>query len=145
MTRIRQEDVITSIEDGLQYISFYHPPDFVEAMTAAYEREQSESARNAIAQILINSRMASEGHRPICQDTGIVGVFAKVGMGWHFSGDLTLQEMVDEGVRRAWNNAENPLRASVVSPSFGDRKNTRTIHRLCFIRNSLVEINSKFR
>ena len=125
MTRIRQEDVITSIEDGLQYISFYHPPDFVEAMTSAYEREQSESARNAIAQILINSRMASEGHRPICQDTGIVVVFAKVGMGCHFSGDLTLQEMVDEGVRRAWNNAENPLRASVVSPAFGDRKNTR--------------------
>ena len=125
MTTIREEDLISSIADALQYISFYHPPDFVQAMTNAYDREESESARNAIAQILINSRMASEGRRPICQDTGIVVVFAKVGMEIRFSGRLTLQEMVDEGVRRAWNDADNPLRASVVSPAFGDRKNTR--------------------
>jgi len=124
MTVIKQEDLISSVADSLQYISFYHPPDFVQAMAHAYEREQSESARCAIAQILINSRMAAEGNRPLCQDTGIVVVFVKIGMEVHFNSTLTLQEMIDAGVRRAWNNQDNPLRASVVSPAFGKRVNT---------------------
>ncbi len=94
-------------------------------MSAAYEREQSESARNAIAQILINSRMAAEGHRPICQDTGIVVVFAKIGMNVNWNGSLTFEEMVNEGVRRAYNDPDNPLRASIVAPPYGQRKNTR--------------------
>ena len=124
MTVIKQEDLISSVADSLQYISFYHPPDFVQAMADAYEREQSESARSAIAQILINSRMAAEGNRPLCQDTGIVVVFVKIGMEVRFNSTLTLQEMIDAGVRRAWNNQDNPLRASVVSPAFGKRVNT---------------------
>lgn len=125
MTIIQQEDLIVSIADSLQYISFYHPPDFIRAMSNAYQREQSISARNAMAQILTNSRMASEGHRPICQDTGIVVVFVKIGMEIRFNGNLTLQEMIDEGVRRAWNHKDNPLRASVVTPALGERKNTQ--------------------
>ena len=125
MTIIQQEDIIVSIADSLQYISYYHPPDFVRAMTNAYQREESIAARNAIAQILTNSRMASEGHRPICQDTGIVVVFVKIGMEIKLSGNLTLQEMIDEGVRRAWKHPENPLRPSVVTPPFGKRKNTQ--------------------
>ena len=124
MTVISQEDFIDSIADSLQYISFFHPPDFVRAMARAYEREESETARNAIAQILVNSRMAAEGHRPICQDTGIVVVFLKIGMDVRFDSRLSVQDMVDEGVRRAWNDADNPLRASVVTPPYGERRNT---------------------
>ena len=124
MTRIRTEDISTSVADALQYISYYHPPDFVEAMTRAYEKEISEPARNAIAQILINSRMAAEGHRPVCQDTGIVVVFVKLGQSVVIEGDASLQEAIDEGVRRAYTDPDNPLRASVISPPIGDRKNT---------------------
>ncbi|SVB48174.1 uncharacterized protein METZ01_LOCUS201028, partial [marine metagenome] len=124
MNVISRDDFIESIADGLQYISFYHPRDFVQAMTRAWEREESEAARNAIGQILVNSRMAAQGRRPVCQDTGIVVVFLKVGMQVRFDGDLSVQEMVDEGVRRAYSNAENPLRASVVSPPWGKRLNT---------------------
>jgi fumarate hydratase class I len=124
MTVIIQKDFIDSIADSLQYVSFFHPPDFIRAMARAYEREKSEAARNAIAQILINSRMAAEGRRPICQDTGIVVVFLKIGMGIHFDSRLPVQEMVDEGVRRAWKHVDNPLRASVVAPPFGKRRNT---------------------
>jgi len=124
MSVISRDDFIESIADGLQYISFYHPRDFVQAMTRAWEREESEAARNAIGQILVNSRMAAQGRRPVCQDTGIVVVFLKVGMQVRFDGDLSVQEMVDEGVRRAYSNAENPLRASVVSPPWGKRLNT---------------------
>lgn len=124
MSVISRDDFIESIADGLQYISFYHPRDFVQAMTRAWEREESEAARNAIGQILVNSRMAAQGRRPVCQDTGIVVVFLKVGMQVRFDGDLSVQEMVDEGVRRAYTNAENPLRASVVSPPWGKRLNT---------------------
>ena len=124
MTRIRTEDISTSIADALQYISYYHPPDFVEAMTQAYERETSEPAKNAIAQILINSRMAAQGHRPVCQDTGIVGVFAKIGQAVMIEGDFSLQEAIDDGVRRAYTDPDNPLRASVMTPPIGDRKNT---------------------
>ncbi len=124
MSVISRDDFIESIADGLQYISFYHPRDFVQAMTRAWEREESEAARNAIGQILVNSQMAAQGRRPICQDTGIVVVFLKVGMQVRFDSDLSVQEMVDEGVRRAYSNAENPLRASVVSPPWGKRLNT---------------------
>jgi fumarate hydratase class I len=124
MTVITAEDFIDSIADSLQYISFFHPPDFVRAMARAYEREESESARSAIAQILVNSRMAAEGHRPICQDTGIVVVFLKIGMEVRFDSQLPLQDLVDEGVRQAWNHPDNPLRASVVAPAYGARRNT---------------------
>ncbi len=124
MSVISRDDFIESIADGLQYISFYHPRDFVQAMTRAWEREESEAARNAIGQILVNSQMAAQGRRPVCQDTGIVVVFLKVGMQVRFDSDLSVQEMVDEGVRRAYSHVENPLRASVVSPPWGKRLNT---------------------
>lgn len=125
MAIIRQADFIDSIEDALQYISYYHPLDFVQALEKAYNREQSEAAKNAIAQVLTNSRMSAQGHRPICQDTGIVTCFVKVGMGvqWDKT-DLTVQQMVDEGTRRAYTNPENPLRASIVADPAGTRKNT---------------------
>ena len=125
MTVIKSENLIDSVADGLQFISYYHSRDFVEAMVAAYEREESDAAKDAIAQILINSKMAAEGHRPICQDTGIVVVFAKIGVGVQWDTDRSLQSMIDEGVRRAYLNPENPLRASVVDPPWGFRKNTR--------------------
>ena len=96
MTTIKQDDLITSVTDSLQYISYYHSPDFVKAMHLAWQKEESESARNAIAQILVNSRMSAEGKRPICQDTGIVVVFVKVGMNVRWETGLTLQEMIDE-------------------------------------------------
>ena len=101
MLKIQAEHVIQSVADGLQHISYYHSADFVQAMTAAYEREQSPGAKDAIAQILINSRMAAIGHRPICQDTGVVVVFAKVGMGVQWDSNRPLQDLVNEGVRRA--------------------------------------------
>ena len=125
MTVIKKADFIQSVADALQYISYYHPLDFIRAMGAAWEREQSPAARDAIAQILVNSRMSAEGHRPICQDTGIVVAFVKVGMNVQWESDQSLQEMVDEGVRRAYMNPDNPLRASVVSDPAGARRNTR--------------------
>ena len=124
MSAIRQTDVITSIADACQYISYYHSLDFIQALNTAYEHEASRAARDAIAQILVNSRLCAEGHRPICQDTGIVVVFLKVGMNVCWEGGLSVQEMVDEGVRRAYTDADNPLRASVVSDPAGARKNT---------------------
>ncbi|RUO40751.1 fumarate hydratase [Pseudidiomarina aestuarii] len=125
MAIIRQADFIESIADALQYISYYHPLDFVQALEQAYHREQSEAAKNAIAQVLTNSRMSAQGKRPICQDTGIVTCFVKVGMDvqWDKT-DMTVQEMVDEGTRRAYLNPDNPLRASIVSDPAGARKNT---------------------
>lgn len=125
MTVIQQEDLIQSVADALQFISYYHPVDFVKSMAAAYEREQAPAAKDAIAQILINSRMSAEGHRPICQDTGIVTVFLKVGMDVHFNGTLPLDEMINEGVRRAYLLPENKLRLSVLADPAGTRKNTR--------------------
>ena len=124
MAIIKQSDFIDSIADALQYISCYHGPDFIEAMHKAWKMEKSASAKNAISQILINSRLAAQGKRPICQDTGIVVAFIKIGMDVQWERDLTLQQMVDEGVRRAYCNAENPLRASVVASPIGQRKNT---------------------
>ena len=125
MTIIQQEDLIQSVADALQFISYYHPVDFIRSLTAAYEREQAPAAKDAIAQLLINSRMCAEGHRPICQDTGIVTVFLKVGMDVHFNGTLPLDEMINEGVRRAYLLPENKLRASVLADPAGARKNTR--------------------
>lgn len=125
MTTIRQEDLIQSIADAFQHISYYHPADFIEALAAAYEREQSPAARDAMAQILINSRMAAEGHRPICQDTGIAVVFLKVGMEIRWAGDLSVDEMVNEGVRRAYTQPDNVLRASILEDPAGARRNTR--------------------
>src|SRR6202789_3446242 len=115
---IRQEDFIASVAGALQYISYYHPVDYIRNLAKAYEREQSHAAKDAMAQILINSRMCAEGHRPICQDTGIVNAFVKVGMEVRFAAEpseevLDLQQMVDEGVRRAYLNPDNKLRASL--------------------------------
>ena len=125
MTTIRQDDFIQSVADAFQFISYYHPLDYITALGAAYEREESPAAKDAIAQILTNSRMSAEGHRPICQDTGIALVFLKVGMQVQWDATLSVQQMVDEGVRRAYGNAENPLRASVLADPAGARKNTR--------------------
>jgi fumarate hydratase class I len=125
MTTIKQEDFIQSIADGFQFISIYHPVDFIKAMGEAYEREQSPAAKNAIGQILMNSRMAVEGHRPVCQDTGIAVVFLKIGMNVRWEAALSVQDMVDEGVRRAYTNRDNPLRASMLADPAGTRKNTR--------------------
>jgi fumarate hydratase class I len=125
MTVIKQQDMIDSIADALQFISYYHPVDFIKAVHEAYEREESRAAKDAMAQILINSRMCAEGHRPICQDTGIVTVFMKVGMDVRWDTNLGLQEIVDEGVRRAYLNPDNVLRASIVSDPAGARTNTK--------------------
>ena len=124
MTLIRTQDVIQSVAEALQYISYYHPADFVRAVSEAYEMEESAAAKDAMAQILINSRLCAEGKRPICQDTGIVTVFLKVGMQLQWEGDLSLTEMINEGVRQAYRNPDNVLRASILSDPAGARKNT---------------------
>ena len=125
MTIIRQQDLVQSIADALQFISYYHPADYIRALGRAYEREQSPAAKDAIAQILTNSRMCAEGHRPICQDTGIVNVFLKVGMGVRFDFSEALETVVNEGVRRAYLDPDNKLRASVLDESDFGRKNTK--------------------
>ncbi len=124
MTVIREADFIQSVADALQFISYYHPIDYIEHLGRAYEREQSPAARDAIAQILTNSRMCAEGHRPICQDTGIVNVFLKVGMDVRWDAQHSLVEMVNEGVRRAYQHPDNRLRASVVADPLFARRNT---------------------
>jgi len=123
--KIKQEHFIESIYSSLQYISYYHAPDFIKAMVLAYEKETNKSAKNAIAQILINSKMCALGKRPICQDTGIVNVFIEVGMEIQWEADLSLEEMINEGVRRAYNDPDNRLRASIVSDPLFTRKNTQ--------------------
>jgi len=125
MTTIKQDDLIQSVADALQYISYYHPVDYIKNLAAAYEREESPAAKDAMAQILINSRMAAEGHRPLCQDTGIVTVFLKVGMNVRWDATLSLDDMVNEGVRRAYNDPDNKLRASVLADPAGKRTNTK--------------------
>ena len=125
MTIIKQDDVIASVADALQYISYYHPLDFIQAMYKAWEKEESPAAKDSIAQILVNSRMCAEGHRPICQDTGIVTVFVKVGMNVQWEGDMSLADMINEGVRRAYLNPDNVLRASILADPAGARKNTK--------------------
>ncbi len=125
MVTIKQSDVIDSVFDALQYISYYHPVDYVKALGEAYEREQSPAAKDAMAQILTNSRMSAEGKRPICQDTGIVVAFVDVGMDVRWDADMGLEDMINEGVRRAYTHPDNVLRASVVDPPTTGRVNTR--------------------
>ena len=126
MTTIEQEDLIQSVADALQYISYYHPQDYIDALAAAYVAEESPAAKDAIAQILTNSRMCAEGHRPICQDTGIVVAFVKVGTEVRWGGaTMAPAEMVNEGVRRAYLDPDNKLRASIVADPAGARRNTR--------------------
>ncbi len=125
-TTIRQQDLIDSIAAALQYISYYHPADYIAHLARAYEREESEAAKDAIAQILTNSKMCAEGRRPICQDTGIVNVFLKVGMDVRWAGFTgSLEDAVNEGVRRGYMNPDNALRASVVADPLFARKNTK--------------------
>ena len=124
MTTIRQQDVIQSVADALQYISYYHPADFIKAVKEAYDREESKSAKDAMAQILINSRMCAIGHRPICQDTGIVTVFVKVGMDVRWDAEMSLTDMINQGVRQAYTHPDNILRASILDDPDGARKNT---------------------
>src|SRR3954470_23711593 len=124
-TAIRKNDLIDSVAAALQYISYYHPADYIKHLARAYEREQSAAAKDAIAQILTNSRMCAEGRRPICQDTGIVVVFARVGMNVRWDAQLSFDDMVNEGVRRAYLHPDNKLRASIVSDPNFTRTNTR--------------------
>ena len=125
-TSIQQSDLIESIAGALQYISYYHPTDYIAHLARAYAVEQSAAAKDAIAQILTNSRMSAEGHRPICQDTGIVNVFLKVGMNVRFEGFTgSLEDAINEGVRRGYNDPDNTLRASVVGDPQFERKNTK--------------------
>lgn len=125
VTTIRQDDFIQSVADALQYISYYHPVDYIRNLSAAYEREESPAAKDAIAQILINSRMCAEGHRPICQDTGIVTVFLEIGMDVRWDATMGVEAMCNEGVRRAYNHPDNKLRASVLADPAGKRSNTK--------------------
>jgi len=144
MTVIKKEDVISSVADALQYISYYHPLDFVQALEKAYYKEESQAAKDAIAQILINSRMSAEGHRPICQDTGNVTCFVNIGMNVQWEGDMTVQQMVDEGVRQAYTNPDNPLRASILLDPAGKRinskDNTPAVVHINMVPGNCVEI-----
>ncbi len=147
MTNIRQDDLVESIRAALQYISFYHPVDYIENLAKAYELEQSPAAKDAMKQILVNSRMCAEGHRPICQDTGIVTVFLKLGMECRFvaadggAATLTLQQMCDEGVRQAWLDPDNKLRGSILADPAFSRKNTKD-NTPCVVEVSLVQGNT---
>ena len=116
MSEIQQEDFINSITDGFQYISYYHPADFVTSLSAAYHKEKSPAAKTAIGQILLNSKMCALGHRPICQDTGIAVVFLDIGMDVCWNTKISVEDMVNEGVRRAYGLPDNVLRASVLVP-----------------------------
>ena len=142
MKPIQQDDLIESVRAALQYISFYHPVDYITNLARAYELEQSPAAKDAMKQILVNSRMCAEGHRPICQDTGIVTVFIKLGLECHLmKGDgpatMTLQEMCDEGVREAWLDPDNKLRGSILADPAFSRKNTKD-NTPCVVEVSLV-------
>lgn len=144
MGTIKQEDLIQSVADALQYISYYHPVDFITNLAKAYEREESPAAKDAMAQILINSRMCAEGHRPLCQDTGIVTVFLKIGMDVRWNAGMTVEEMVNEGVRRAYLHPDNVLRASILADPAGARKNTRdntpAVVNVELVKGSKVEV-----
>ena len=145
MPLIRQDDFIQSIADSLQYISYYHPLDFIQALNTAYQKEQSPAAKDAMAQILINSRMCAEGHRPICQDTGIVTVFLKIGMAVQWAADLSVTNMVNEGVRRAYSYPDNVLRASILKDPAGKRintgDNTPAVVHMEMVLGDTVEVN----
>lgn len=125
MSIIRKDDLIDSVADALQFISYYHPKDFIDAVYEAYQKEESKAAKDAMAQILINSRMCAEGKRPICQDTGIVTVFLKIGMDVQWDSDMNVTDMVNEGVRRAYMHPDNVLRASILADPAGKRQNTK--------------------
>jgi fumarate hydratase class I len=145
MAVIRQEDLIGSVSDALQYISYYHPKDFIDAVHAAYKKEQSVAAKDALAQILVNSRMCAEGRRPICQDTGIVTVFVKVGMNVRWDAKMSLTDMINEGVRRAYQHPDNVLRASILADPAGKRGNTKdntpAVIHMELVQGDEVEIN----
>src|SRR6201997_642234 len=144
MATINQDDFIRSVADALQYISYYHPVDYITNLAKAYEREASPAAKDAMAQILINSRMCAEGHRPICQDTGIVTVFLKIGMDVRWDAEMTVEEMVNEGVRRAYLHPDNKLRASILADPAGARKNTQdntpAVVNVQMVRGGEVEV-----
>ncbi len=149
MALIHQDDFIQSIADSLQFISYYHPLDFIQALNTAYQKEQSPAAKDAMAQILINSRLCAEGHRPICQDTGIVTVFLKIGMEVQWAADMSVTDMVNEGVRRAYNHPDNILRASILKDPAGKRINTQdntpaVVHMEVVMGNTVdIEIAAK--
>ena len=149
MALIQQDDFIQSIADSLQFISYYHPLDFIQALNTAYQKEQSPAAKDAMAQILINSRLCAEGHRPICQDTGIVTVFLKIGMEVQWAADMSVTDMVNEGVRRAYNHPDNILRASILKDPAGKRINTQdntpaVVHMEVVMGNTVdIEIAAK--
>jgi fumarate hydratase, class I len=144
MAMIKQNDLIQSVADALQYISYYHPTDYIKNLARAYEMEESPAARDAMAQILVNSRMCAEGHRPICQDTGIVTVFLKIGMDVRWEGDMTVDEMVNEGVRKAYLDPDNKLRASILADPAGARRNTKdntpAVVNIQLVRGGEVEV-----
>ena len=144
MATIKQDDLIQSVADALQYISYYHPADYIRNLARAYELEESAAAKDAMAQILINSRMCAEGHRPICQDTGIVTVFLKVGMDVRWESTMTVDEMVNEGVRQAYNHPDNTLRASILADPAFSRKNTKdntpAVVNVQFVRGGNVDV-----
>ena len=125
MTVIREQDLIDSVADALQFISYYHPVDFVQGVHQAYEMELNAAAKDAMAQILINSRLCAMGHRPLCQDTGIVTVFIEIGMDVSWEASQSVEAMINEGVRRAYTHPDNTLRASILEDPAGARKNTR--------------------
>ncbi len=125
MNVIREEDVVQSVAEALQFISYYHPVDFIQAVHKAWENEPSKAAKDAMAQILINSRMCAMGKRPVCQDTGIVTAFLRIGMNARFETDRTIDELINEGVRQAYTHPDNVLRASILADPAGARKNTR--------------------
>jgi len=144
MSVMKQEDFVQSIADALQYISYYHPVDYIKSLARAYELEQSPAAKDAMAQILINSRLCAEGHRPICQDTGIVSVFLKIGMDVRWETTISIEEMVNEGVRRAYNHPDNKLRASVLADPAGKRINTKdntpAVVNMTVVRGNKVDV-----
>ncbi|MEI9414030.1 fumarate hydratase [Mesorhizobium sp. Cs1321R2N1] len=141
---IAGEDITKSVADALQYVSYYHPPDYIRSLSQAYAREQSPAARNAVGQILLNSRMAAFGRRPICQDTGLVVVFAKVGMGVRITSKASFADLVNEGVRQAYLDPDNPLRPSIVSDPLAGRLNTRdntpAVIHVDLVRGNQIEI-----
>ncbi|MDB5807395.1 MAG: fumarate hydratase [Betaproteobacteria bacterium] len=144
-TIISQEDFIQSIADALQFISYYHPKDFIAHLARAYDREQSVAAKDAIAQILTNSRMSAEGHRPICQDTGIVNVFLKIGMDVRFDSKMSVGEMVNEGVHRGYTHPDNVLRGSVLADPHFARKNTNdnspAVLNVELVQGNTIDVN----
>ena len=129
ITLIKHADLVESVAAALQYISYYHPADFIAHLARAYEREQGPAAKDAMAQILTNSRMCAEGHRPICQDTGIINVFLKIGLDVRFEGfPGSVEDAVNEGVRRAYLNSDNPLRGSILDDPSSSARTPRTTH-----------------